>query len=44
MGNLSVHVNGSKSPDAGMHLKHMLNFKARLKSHQRPLDVSVRLC
>lgn len=33
MGNLSVHVNGSQSPDSGMHLKHMLNFKARLKSH-----------
>lgn len=32
MGNLSVHVNGSQSPRSGMHLKHMLNFKARLKS------------
>ena len=44
MGNLSVHVNRSQSPSSGMHLKHMLSFKASLKSHWRPLDVRARLC
>lgn len=44
MGNLSVHVNRSQSPSSGMRLKHMLSFKASLKSHPRPLDVRARLC